>query len=250
MAGLNERVSIVTGAARGIGYGTALKLAGLGSKVAIVDLQLDAAEAAAQRLRDLGLRATGHAANVAIPGEIEAAIQQVAGHYGRVDALVNIAGIWSAAPFEELGFQEWRRIFDVNVDGVFRACQCAYRLMMQAGYGRIVNIATGAVATGRPGMAHYVASKAAVIGLTRVIASEGGEHGITANVIAPGLIATEGVMATSDLPEMEDQVVPFQKVKRVGLPADIAEAVAYFVSPETSFVTGQTMFVDGGMVLH
>lgn len=122
--------------------------------------------------------------------------------------------------------------------------------MKAAGYGRIVNIATGAVATGRPTMAHYVASKAAVIGLTRVIASEGGAHGITANVVAPGLIATEGVLETSDISVLESEVVPLQKVKRVGQPSDIAEAIAYLISPEASFVTGQTLFVDGGMVFN
>ncbi len=250
MAKLNDRVSIITGGVRGIGFGTAQRLAQDGSIVAVVDLNADAAEAAAQRLRDQGFTATGYGADVTKDGEIEAAIQQIADQYGRIDALINIAGIWSSVPFEDLSFEEWRRVFDVNVDGVFRACQSAYRVMKAAGYGRIVNIATGAVATGRPTMAHYVASKAAVIGLTRVIASEGGAHGITANVVAPGLIATEGVLETSDISVLESEVVPLQKVKRVGQPSDIAEAIAYLISPEASFVTGQTLFVDGGMVFN
>jgi 3-oxoacyl-[acyl-carrier protein] reductase len=151
MGKLDNRVSIVTGGARGIGFGTALRLAQEGSIVAIVDLDADAAKSAAQRLRDQGFVATGCVANVTNPGEIEAAIEKISKQYGRIDALINIAGIWNTEPFERISFEEWRRIFDVNVDGVFRACQCAYRIMMAAGYGRIVNIATGAVATGRPG---------------------------------------------------------------------------------------------------
>jgi NAD(P)-dependent dehydrogenase (short-subunit alcohol dehydrogenase family) len=133
----------------------------------------------------------------------------------------------------------------VNVNGVFLASQAAFRHMKAAGYGRIVNIATGAFATARKEMAHYVASKGAVIGMTRVIAAEGGAYGI-----APGLIVTEGVRQSEDLDAVSREVLPQQSVQRLGEPADVAEAIAFFVSPLAGFTSGQTLFVDGGQVFH
>ncbi len=250
MLPMKDRLSVITGAAQGIGYATAHKIAERGGAVAIVDMNAGAVDTAVQRLRADGFEASGHVTNIAEAGEIEASIEQIATDHGRIDALINVAGVWSTVPFEDLAFEEWRRIFDVNTDGVFRACQSAYRIMKQAGYGRIVNISTGAFALGRPGMAHYAASKGAVVGLTRVIAAEGGQYGITANVVAPGLIATEGVLATSDLSELEKEILPFQSVKRLGKPDDIAEAIAFLVSPEAGFTSGQTLYVGGGQIFN
>lgn len=189
MSELSNRVSIVTGGARGIGYGMSHRLAEPGSTVVIVDLDPEATERAAATLRDEGFDAAGVTADIGKTGDVESIVDRVVGQYGRADKLANIAGTWSTVPFDE-------------------------------------------------------------IGVTLVIALEGGAHGITANAIAPGLIVTEGVRQNEDLDAVSRQVLPIQSVQRPGEPADVAAAVAFFVSPRAGFVSGQTLFVDGGQVFN
>jgi len=238
---------VITGSARGIGFATATKLAEEGATVAIVDQHAANAEDAATRLRANGHAAHAFAFDVALQENVQDGFRAINQQFGKIDALINAAAIFPPAAFEELGIEQWKRTLDVNLSGTFLCCQAVYSLMKEAGYGRIVNIATNGVDLGLPGMAAYVASKAGVIGLTRVIASEGGTHGITANVVAPGLIITEAVHSLPNGLEEAERVIPLQAIKRSGQPGDIAEAIAYLSSPAAGFITGQTVTINGGM---
>src|SRR6185503_7186590 len=168
----------------------------------------------------------------------------------RVDVLVNNAGIYPHTPFEELTFAEWRRVLATNLDSVFLCSHAVFPAMKARGYGRIVNISSAGFHVGEPEMTHYIASKGGVIGFTRALALAGGPHGITVNAITPGFIEAPGVLEDPDELAAIDQFVAEQTVKRRGLPEDIAECVAYLVSPAASFITGQTVNVDGGHRFH
>ena len=165
--------------------------------------------------------------------------------FGKIDILVNDAAIVPFVPWEDLDFAEWRRVMSVNIDGVFLMCKAVYPHMKAAGYGRIVNIASNVVTAGTPNMAHYVASKGAVFAFTRSLATEVGQYGITVNAVAPGLTASEGVLASPHA-EAFDFVVSLQSIPRRGVPADIAPAVAFLASAEAHWITGQMVTADGG----
>jgi pyridoxal 4-dehydrogenase len=167
----------------------------------------------------------------------------------RVDILVNNAGIYPHTPFAHLTYEQWRRVLGTNLDGVFLCSHAVYPAMAARGYGRIVNVASAVFFIGFPGLAPYTASKGGVIGFTRSLAAEAAEHGITVNAVAPGMIATPGVLEGEEA-GLIDAIVTEQAVKRRGMPEDIAECVAYLVSPAASFITGQTVNVDGGHRFH
>ena len=159
---------------------------------------------------------------------------------------MNNAAIQSFTAWEDLRFDEWRRIMATNLDAVYLTCREAYPSMSDAGYGRIVNIASNAVLAGLPNFAHYVAAKGGVMAFTRALAREVGRHGITVNAVAPGLTATEGVLA-SPWAEMLEVVQPLQSLPRRGVAADIAPSVAFLAWEEAGWVTGQMLVVDAGM---
>ena len=163
--------------------------------------------------------------------------------------LVNDAAIVPFAPWDDIDFAEWRRIMSVNLDGVFLTCSAVYPHMKQAGYGRIVNIASNVILAGTPNLAHYAAAKGGVFGFTRSLATELGPSGITVNAVAPGLTASEGVLAGPHA-EAFDFVVSLQAVPRRGMPADIAPAVAFLASEEAGWITGQLLTADGGHTRH
>ena len=168
---------------------------------------------------------------------------------GQVDVLVNNAGIYPHYPFEQLTYTDWRRVLATNLDSVFLCSHAVYPAMRERGYGRIVNVSSATFFIGYPGLSAYVASKGGIIGFTRALASEAGEHGITVNAVTPGLIATEGVLAGEEA-RLFDEIVPQQALARRGEPEDIAECIAYLASPAASFITGQTINVDGGHRYH
>jgi pyridoxal 4-dehydrogenase len=191
---LQDRVAIVTGGAQGIGQAVAQKLADEGATIVVADANGTGAEKAAADLAG----ALGLQVDVSQPGEVQAMVDETVGRFGRLDVLVNNAAITGGAfaAWDEIDFVEWRRIMAVNLDGIFLTVKAAERPMRAAGYGRIVNMASNSVLAAPPDLAHYVASKGGVLAFTRVLARELGAHGITVNAVAPGLTATEGVLAS------------------------------------------------------
>lgn len=241
---LEGRVAIVTGAGQGIGRAIAEKLRAEGASVIVADKN---EETAAKTAAEIG--GTAHVTDVSDPDQVSALVAAAADQFGKIDILVNDAAIVPFVPWEELDFAEWRRVMSVNIDGVFLMCKAVYPHMKAAGYGRIVNIASNVVTAGTPNMAHYVSSKGAVFAFTRSLATEVGAHGITVNAVAPGLTASEGVMASPHA-EAFDFVVSLQSIPRRGVPADIAPAVAFLASEEAHWITGQMLTADGGHTRH
>ncbi|MBI1203372.1 MAG: SDR family oxidoreductase [Rhodopseudomonas sp.] len=248
----DKAVAIVTGGALGIGFAIAEALAGRDLHVVIVDCA-GAAEAAA-RLTAAGHRALGVAADVSSPEETRAAVAQAEAGFGRLDVLVNNAGIYSTLtpqPFDRIAPDEFRRVMEVNVLGVMLCCQAAVPAMRRGGGGRIVNISSGVAFKGNPLMAHYVASKGAVISLTRALATELGADNITVNSVAPGFTLSDGVNRNPVLVEgVKGPSLRNRVLARDMLPSDLVGAVAFFAGPDSAFITGQTLVVDGGAYFH
>ena len=241
---LEGRVAIVTGAGQGIGRAIAEKLRAEGAGVIVADKN---PETAAKTAAEIG--GTAHVTDVSDPDQVSALVAAAVDQFGKIDILVNDAAIVPFVPWEELDFAEWRRVMSVNIDGVFLMCKAVYPHMKAAGYGRIVNIASNVVTAGTPNMAHYVSSKGAVFAFTRSLATEVGAHGITVNAVAPGLTASEGVLAGPHAGAF-DFVVSLQSIPRRGVPADIAPAVAFLASEEAHWITGQMLTADGGHTRH
>ena len=247
---LDNQIAIVTGAARGIGLAIAGRLAREGAGVVLLDRDADALSRATDELRNESPDVSPIAVDVTVEEAVRAAVDGIVSTRGRIDVLVNNAGIYPHTPFEELTFAEWRRVLATNLDSVFLCSQAVFPAMKARGYGRIVNISSAGFHVGEPEMTHYIASKGGVIGFTRALALAGGPHGITVNAITPGFIETPGVLEDPDELAAIDQFVAEQTVNRRGVPEDIAECVAYLVSPAASFITGQTVNVDGGHRFH
>jgi len=247
---LEGQIAIVTGAARGIGLAIARRLGREGAGVVLLDRDVEALGRAAAVLREENPDVSPVAVDVTVEEAVRAAVDGVVSTRGRIDVLVNNAGIYPHTPFEELTFAEWRRVLATNLDSVFLCSHAVFPAMKSRGYGRIVNISSAGFLVGEAGMTHYIASKGGVIGFTRALALAGGPHGITVNAITPGFIETPGVLEDPDELAAIDQFVEEQTVKRRGVPEDIAECIAYLVSPAASFITGQTVNVDGGHRFH
>ena len=238
---LTDRVAIVTGAAQGIGRAIAEKLDAEGATVVLADLNAEGAEEAAAGLQ----RGSAREVDVSDKGSVDAMIAATVDEQGRVDALINNAAIVPFQAWDDVDLDHWNRIIATNLTGVYLCSRAAYGPMKDAGYGRIVNIASNTFLAGTPNMAAYVAAKGGVIGFTRALATEVGSHGITVNSVAPGLTASEGVM---DSPHAEafGFVQNLQAIPRRGESADIAPTVAFLASEEAGWVTGQLVAVDGG----
>jgi NAD(P)-dependent dehydrogenase (short-subunit alcohol dehydrogenase family) len=240
---LADRVAIVTGGAQGIGRAIAQRLHEEGATVVVADLQ--GHEAAAAELDGLGVRV-----DVSQEVDVKALADAVLEKYGRIDALVNNAGIYSSLvpkPFEQIEVEEWRRVYDVNVLGMFLVTRAVMPAMRAAGYGRIVNIASGTPYKGVPFLLHYVTSKGAVIAMTRAVAKEVGADGILVNTVSPGFTMSDGVLANPvQVEQLQEISLKARLVQRDQYPSDIVGAVAFFCSPDADFITGQSLVVDGG----
>jgi len=245
---LKDRVAIVTGAARGIGRGITLALVREGARVAACDLELSLLDDLVGQVHAQGGRVLALAVDVTRKDQIQRAVGQVLGEWGRVDILVNNAGIYEVLPVEAISEEQWDRVLAVNLKGTFLCCQAVIPAMKQQGSGCIVSIASSAGKSGGTlAGAHYSASKAGVICLTKQLARELGPHGITANAVAPGRIDTPMIHLASD--EENEAFRQRTPLGRLGTPEDVAGAVVFLASDEASFITGEIVDVNGGLLI-
>ncbi len=240
-----DRVAIITGSAQGIGTAIARNMSAEGAAVVIADLIGEGASAVAESLPN----ALPVTVDTSSEDQVGALVDATVERFGKVDVLVNNAAIVPFTEWDDVDFAEWRRIMSVNLDGVFLTSRAVYPHMRDAGYGRIVNIASNAFVAGTPNLAHYVASKGGVVGFTRALATELGRYGITVNAVAPGLTETEGTVASPHA-QAFDFVQSLQAIPRRAMAVDIAPAVSFLASEEAAWVTGSLLVVDGGHIRH
>lgn len=250
MGRLQGRVAIVTGAAQGIGAAYAKALAREGAKTVVTDVQ-DTGPCV-EAINKEGHQALGMKVDVTSGTDLDRMVREVEAAYGPVEILVNNAGLFShlkLKPFWEIAEEEWDAIMRVNVRGIFQASKAVLPSMERNGRGKIINISSATFFLGPPGFLHYVASKAAVIGMTRSMARELGAKKITVNAIAPGLTESEGVQANEGMHGMRAPNRAQRAIGRDMEPEDLLGTVIYLASPDSDFVTGQTINVDGGKMM-
>jgi len=237
------RVAVVSGAAQGMGKAVALRLGQEGATVIAADINGKGAEATA---KEIGGKSYGQQTDIGDPASVKALFDGVAQKAGKLDVLVNVAAIVPFVKWDELTFEEWRRVARVNFDGLYLMCKAGSDLMRKNSYGRIVNFGSNSMLAGTPNMAHYVATKGGVFAFTRALATELGGYKITANTVMPGLTDTEGVQLTPHK-DAFGFVDMLQAIKGKGVPDDIVPAVAFLASEEAHWITGQALNVDAGM---
>jgi len=244
---LDGQVAVVTGGARGIGKAICEHLGGAGAKLAVVDVVEDAAQETAAALCSQGMEAKAFVANVADGESVSRMVNEVLAAFSRIDILVNNAGITRDNLLVRMKEADWDLVLDVNLKGTFNCTKAVARPMMKARYGKIVNIASVVGVMGNKAQANYSASKAGVIGLTKTAAKELASRNINVNAVAPGYIQTE---MTEKLPDEAKQAfLTVTPLARPGTPEDVARVVCFLAGSDSDYVTGQTVHVDGGMVM-
>ena len=248
---LSGRVAFVTGAGRGIGREVVRTLARAGADIVAADIDPMTAEEAAAEIRGLGRRSVSIEVDVTDPGAVDVAVEQAIREIGRIDILVNVAGICRNAPAESMSDEDWRDVLAVNLDGLYWCCRAVGRHMLARGSGSIVNIASlsGSVVDFPQPQASYNASKAGVIQLTRSLASEWADRGVRVNCVSPGFIATEMTKLgmASGWGDVWLSMIP---MARLGEPSEVANAVWYLASDAASYATGTELQLDGGFSLR
>ena len=247
MGKLSGKNAIVTGSARGIGKAIATRLADEGANVVIVDVNLEAAEETAKELAAKGVKTMAMKVNVVNYDEVEAMVNKTKEAWGSVDILVNNAGITRDNLILKMTPEDFDLVIDINLKGVFNGIKAAYPIMMRPRSGKIINIASIIGLMGNVGQANYAASKAGVIALTKTAAKELAARNVQVNAVAPGYIKTA---MTDQLPDaVKEEMLKLIPMKRMGLPEDVANVVFFLASSDSDYVTGQTITVDGGMVM-
>jgi 3-oxoacyl-[acyl-carrier protein] reductase len=244
---LSGRVALVTGAGQGIGRAIALRFASEGAKVIVVDVVADTAQAVVNEIRAAGGEAMAGICDVTKREQVRDLVAKVIESYGQIDILCNNAGVLRDARLVKMAEEDFDLVVNVNLKGVFNMTQAVAPHMVERGYGRIISTSSIVGIYGNFGQTNYVATKAGVIGMTRVWARELGPKGITANAIAPGFIATDMVKAMPQ--NILDGMVDRTPVRRLGTPEDIANAYLFLASEESSFINGVVLSVDGGLVM-
>jgi NAD(P)-dependent dehydrogenase (short-subunit alcohol dehydrogenase family) len=248
MDDLAGKVALVTGAAQGIGKAIADGLAAHGARIVVADLR-GAGEAAARYAGGVGLEV-----DVADEDAVARMVGETMERCGALDILVNNAGLYATLamrPFTEIPLEEWRRVMDVNVASMFLTCRAAVPVMRARGGGAIVNISSGTPFRGVPFLLHYVTSKGAIIAFTRALARELGKDSIRVNCVAPGFTMSQGVLEQPEVVEkLRDVSIAARTIQRDQEPEDVVGAVVYLAGPAASFVTGQTIVIDGGQYFH
>jgi 3-oxoacyl-[acyl-carrier protein] reductase len=247
--GLKDRVVIITGAGQGIGRVFAKSFAMAGARAVIAELDENKAAAVSEEIMKDGGQALAVATDVANPASIAEMIEVVQDEYGRIDVLINNAGIFSTLemkPFDQIPLDEWEKVLRVNLTGPFLCARAVLPTMRQAKWGRIINIASGAVRLGRPNYLHYIAAKAALAGMSLSMARELGADGITVNAILPGATFTE-IERKTVTPAQKERIISMQCVPRAEVPEDLVGAALFLASEASSFVTGQSINLDGGV---
>jgi 3-oxoacyl-[acyl-carrier protein] reductase len=248
---LKNRVAIVTGAGseRGIGKAIACKLAKKGAAVIIADLNEKGANIVADELKEKGYKAVGKEVDVTSRKSIDHLVEAVRHDFGKIDILINNAGIARPTKILEISEEEWDLLFAINMRGVFHCTQAVLPSMIEQGFGRIVNISSiaGKQGGGVFGTSHYAATKAGVLGFSKAAAREVAEYGITVNSVAPGLIDTDITVGMA--PELREEKTKLIPLKRSGLPQEVAATVAFLASNEAGYITGEEIDVNGGLLM-
>ena len=244
---LTGKVALVTGAAQGIGKAVALMLARNGADIVVSDVNVEKAQETSQEIQSLGRKALALKVDVSRPDDVDRMVQTIVEQLGKIDILINNAGIARDKLILRMTEEDWDAVLDVNLKGTFNCTKAVVRHMMKQRSGRIVNIASVVGEMGNAGQANYAASKAGVIGLTKTIAREFAQRGITVNAIAPGYIQTP---MTDALPEKaKEELKRMIPMERLGQPEDVAQAALFLVSEASSYITGQVLNVNGGIYM-
>jgi 3-oxoacyl-[acyl-carrier protein] reductase len=245
MGMLKDKVAIVTGGARGLGKAYCLRMAEEGAKVVVADILEKEAEEAASEIKAKGGTAVAIRADVTDEKSTLKMVEETVKKFGRIDILVNNAGFYhgmSRKPFNEISSEEWDKMLAVSAKGTWICSKAVFPQMKEQGKGKIINISSEAVFAPTKGLVHYTAAKAAVIGITRVLAGELGQYGICVNVVAPGVIDTPATRSYVNMEKMDASSVP---MGRFGVPEDIVGAVVFFASDDSDFISGQSLLIDG-----
>ena len=251
MSKVIEKVVVITGAAQGIGARLAHDFAKAGAKVVLTDIV--SCDTAVESIVGEGLEAFGIKADITVTENLNEVVTACESRFGPVDVLINNASLFSALrvkPFEEIDESEWDRVMRVNVRGTFQAIKAIVPSMERAGTGKIINISSGTFFYGPPGLMHYVASKGAIVAMTRSLARELGDRHICVNAIAPGLTMSEGVEGHPDLIHGRGPTVATRAIKRDMLPEDLSGVALFLASSDSDFMTGQLLNVDGGKIMY
>jgi 3-oxoacyl-[acyl-carrier protein] reductase len=244
---MKGHTAVITGGGRGIGKAIAETLARRGVNIVVVDVNLDIAKETADYLATLGVKTLAVKADVSNSSDVSAIFEAAAKEFGKVEILVNNAGITRDGLLMRMREEDWDAVLNINLKGTFLCTKEAVRLMSRQRYGRIINIASVVAFMGNPGQANYSASKAGIVGLTKTTAREYASRGVTANAVAPGFITTA---MTDALPEnVRTEMMKSIPMSRFGTVEDVANAVAFFALPESGYITGQAMHINGGMYM-